>query len=107
MKYADDVKVFRTVESGQDQDDFQSELDKMFKWSEDWQMTFKLNKCKIMHTGRVFRKCSYERDGQILLQTEMEKDLGVIINDSLSSPGQVVEVRNKTLRMLGAINRNV
>ena len=40
LKFADDVKVLRTVESGQDQDAFQSDLDKMFKWSEDWQMKF-------------------------------------------------------------------
>ena len=54
-----------------------------------------------MHTRRVFRKCSYEIDDQILQQTEMEKDIGVIINDSLSSSRQVVEVKNKALRMLG------
>ena len=37
----------------------------------------------------------------------MEKDLGVIIKDSLSSSDQVVEVRNTAHRMLGATNRNV
>ena len=38
----------------------------------------------------------------------MEKDLGVIIiNDSLSSLVQIVEVINKSFRMLGYINRNV
>ena len=51
LKFADDVKVLRTVESGQDQDAFQLDLEKMFKWSEDWQMKFNLTKCKIMHTG--------------------------------------------------------
>ena len=107
LKFADDVKLFRTIESGEDQDAFQSDLDRIFKWSEDWQMKFNLKKCKIMHTGRVFSKCSYEIDGQILQQTEMEKDLGVIVRNSLSSSGQVVEVRNKALRMLGAVNRNV
>ena len=35
-KFADDVKVLRTVESGQDQDAFQCDLDKLFKLSEDW-----------------------------------------------------------------------
>ena len=40
LKFADDVKVFRTVETGQYQDAFQSNLDKRFKWSEDWQMKF-------------------------------------------------------------------
>ena len=37
----------------------------------------------------------------------MEKDLGAIVRNSLSSSDQVVEVRNKALRMLGALNRNV
>ena len=60
-----------------------------------------------MHTGRVFSKCSYETVGQILQQKEMEKDLGVIIKDSLSFLAQVVEVRNKDLRMRGYIKRNV
>ena len=32
LKFADDVKVSRTIESGQDQDAFQPDLDKMFKW---------------------------------------------------------------------------
>ena len=40
LKFADDVKVLRTVETGQDQDAFQCNLDKRFKWSEDWQMKF-------------------------------------------------------------------
>ena len=70
-------------------------------------MKFSLKKCKIVHTERVFSICSYEIDGKILQQTEMEKDLGVIINDSLSSSAQVGEGRNKALRMLGAMNRNV
>ena len=37
----------------------------------------------------------------------MEKNLGVIIKDSLSSSIQVVDVRNKAIRMLGYINRNI
>ena len=60
-----------------------------------------------MQTGRVFSKCSYEIDGRSLQQTEIKKDLRVIIKDSLSSSGQVVEERNEALRMLGAINNNV
>ena len=66
-------------------------------------MTFNF-KSKIMHTGRVFSKCSYEVDGEILQQTAIKKDLGVIIKDSLSYSGQVVEVRNKALKCWGYIN---
>ena len=34
LTFAGNVKVLRTVESGQEQDAFQSDLDNMFKWSE-------------------------------------------------------------------------
>ena len=46
-------------------------------------------------------------DGHKLDKIETEKDLGVIVNDKLSASDQVVEAREMTLRMLGAINRNV
>ena len=59
LKFADAVKILRTVESGQDQEGFLPGLDKVFKWSEDWQMKFKFKKCKIMQTQRVFGKCSF------------------------------------------------
>ena len=59
-----------------------------------------------MHAGKVKIKHTYKMDGQELSQIEKEKDLGVFINHKLSSSDQVVEVRKRALRMLGAINRN-
>ena len=107
LKFADDIKVVRVIRGEQDQDIFQSDLDKLVKWSEDWQMKFNFKKCKIMHTGRVVRERLYEMGGQTLGHIEREKDLGVIVNSKLSSSDQVVEARKKALRMLGAINRKV
>ena len=101
LKFADDAKVLRTVENGQNQDAFQSDLDRMLTCSEDWQMKFSLRNVRSCTQGECLAKCSYEIDCQTLQQTEMEKDLGVIVKVSLSSSGQVVEVRNKALRMLG------
>ena len=51
LKFADDVKVLRTVETGQDQDAFQSNLDKRFKWSEDKQMKFNLKSVRLCTQG--------------------------------------------------------
>ena len=51
LKFADDVKVLRTVESGQDQGDFQSDLDKLFKWSQDWPMKINFKSVRLCSQG--------------------------------------------------------
>ena len=107
LKFADDVKLVRVIEGKHDQEVFQSDLNMLVKWSKDWQMEFNLAKCKILHTGRVDSEIVYEMDGHRLDRIEKEKDLGVIINNKLSSSDQVVDSRKRALRMLGAINRNV
>ena len=107
LKFADDLKVFGVIEGKQNQEDFQSDLNKLVQWSETWQMKFNFDKCKVMHVGRVRMNTLYTMGGQELVQIEQEKDLGVIINNKLSVSDQVIEARKKALRMLGPINRNV
>ena len=56
LKFADDMKVFRTIKGNSDRDLFQSDLDRLVQWSEEWQMKFNHNKCNIMNMGRVYKK---------------------------------------------------
>ena len=44
LNFAVDVKVLSRVESRQDQDAFQPDLDKVFKWLENLQMKFNFKK---------------------------------------------------------------
>ena len=48
LKFADDTKMPRKVGT---QDELQKYLDKMYKWAEDWQMTFNISNCKCLHIG--------------------------------------------------------
>jgi len=107
LKFADDLKVFRVIEGKDDQDVFQSDLDKLSIWSEVWQMNFNYSKCKIMNVGRVNNPSKYELSGQELAHIQIEKDLGVMVNSKLSASDQVIQARKRALGMLGAINRNV
>ena len=107
LKFADDLKIFRVMEGEHDRDVFQSDLDKLLRWSEIWQMHFNFSKCKIMHLGRVKNANAYKLSGEELEQINMEKDLGVLVNSKLSSSDQVIQARKRALGMLGAINRNV
>ena len=51
LKFADDTKVFRKIESDADRQQLQDDLNKLTEWSEKWQMLFNYGKCKCLHTG--------------------------------------------------------
>ena len=51
LKFTDDTKVFRNVNTDGDKQHLQNDPDKLVNWSEKWQMLFNLGKCKCLHTG--------------------------------------------------------
>ena len=46
LKFADDTKLFRKVNTDGDKQHLQNDLDRLVKWSEKWQMLFNFGKCK-------------------------------------------------------------
>ena len=51
LKFADDTKLFRKVNTDGDKQHLQNDLDRLVKWSEKWQMLFNFGKCKCLNTG--------------------------------------------------------
>ena len=80
--FADDCKLY-----GADNDDgdntIQIDLNSLESWSHKWQLPFNAAKCKVMHFGYSNPKREYEMNNVILETSDHEKDLGVIIDDSL------------------------
>ena len=81
--FADDDKVYRHVNNIEDHEILQSDLDKMCEWLQRWQLPFNEHKCKCMHFGNHNPKMTYMTKNHILETTSAEKDLGVIVDDSL------------------------
>ena len=52
LKFADDTKDFGSINHADDSIKLQEDLNKLFNWSQDWQMKFNVDKCKVMHLGR-------------------------------------------------------
>ena len=52
LKFADDTKIFGKINTAEDHINLQRGLDKLVRWSEEWQMVFNVGKCKVMHFGR-------------------------------------------------------
>ena len=50
--FADDAKVYREVNSPEDNESLQLDIDNMNDWSQKWQLPFNESKCKCMHILR-------------------------------------------------------
>ena len=50
--FADDSKLYRTLESPRSQSLLQQDLDGLYKWSLDSNMTFNVSKCKPLHASK-------------------------------------------------------
>ena len=50
-QYADDTKLYTTVQEDKDISQFQRDLDHVAEWSNKWQLSFSFSKCKFMQVG--------------------------------------------------------
>ena len=57
----------------------QKDLNSIMEWANKWKMEFNVDKCKVMHLGRLNPKHTYTMGGRNLAATSAEKDLGVTL----------------------------
>jgi len=107
LKFADDTKMFSSVCNSIDYKKFQDDINRLFNWTKNWQMSFNIDKCKIMHIGRHNKLYDYSLGGQLLTSVSEEKDLGVIISKDLKVSQQCAAAYSKASKILGLINRSV
>jgi len=82
LKFADDTKIYKVVNSQEDIESLRNDLKNLVKWSVDRQMLFNADKCKI-HIGHSNCHADYYMCGNKLETVDEEKDLGVIVSKDL------------------------
>ena len=107
LKFADDTKVFRKIESDADRQQLQDDLNKLNEWSEKWQMLFNYGKCKCLHTGHGNEDAQYTMGDTVLNTTVKEKDLGLTISADMKVSEQCAIAAAKGNQILGLIRRNI
>ena len=105
LKFADDTKLFRKVNTDGDKQHLQNDIDRLVKWSEKWQMLFNFGKCKCLHTGHG--NVNYKMGDTVLGTTVEEKDLGVTISADMKVSEQCGIAASKGNQILGLIRRNI
>ena len=74
--FADDTKIFRAAKTTSDQDNLQTDLNNLFKWTANWQLPFNIDKCKLTHYGSGNQNFTYSLNNQLDDIDSKEKDLG-------------------------------
>jgi hypothetical protein len=77
----------------------------LHNWSEEWQMMFNVDKCKVMHWGHKNCENDYEMNDIDLEATDEERDIGVIIQNTLKCNKQCAKAVDSANRVAGMIKR--
>ena len=83
--FADDAKILRQIKNENYSAALQGDLDKIYAWSQKWQLDSNTNKCSVLQLGESQKRicATYKLGGQELKNVDKEKDLGVTINKNL------------------------
>ena len=103
--FADDTKVYGIVKDPNDVKKLQEDLQRCHDWSVQWNMEFHPTKCKVLHFGKKNKEHQYLLGDQPIQPTNHEKDLGIVISDTLGWAEQIKTCVAKANRMIGIIKR--
>ena len=106
-KFADDTKWAMVVEDETDRKVFQQGLNALKSWSEEWQMLFNVDKCKVIHAGAKNHGYKYEMGDGELDEVDFEKDVGVLIHRNLRPSLQCAKAAKRANSVLGQLTRAV
>ncbi len=107
--FADDTKIFKSIQDIRDCEELQSDLTNLEKWASDWQMTFHPQKCEVLRIGGGHPQFTYSMfpNGSTakLTSVDVVKDLGVHIDRQLSFDYHCNEAVKKAHKILATIRR--
>ena len=66
------------------------------QWAKDWQMDFNVDKCHVLHVGKKNPEFGYKWGTGNLETAHEEKDVGVIISQSLKPSLQCAKAAKKS-----------
>jgi hypothetical protein len=109
--YADDMKIYTVVKSQDDIARLQLDVNEVVDWAENWLIKLNVSKCKVLSiNAKNKNKSQYSintgNNPSVLASVELEKDLGVSIDNNLSFENHISEIIQKSNKILGVIKRN-
>ena len=94
---ADDVLLYRAIDSTEDCNKLQHDLNALYKWTETWKMSFNTTKCYYVRftNKRQIIKHTYHINKHDLEERDVMKYLGIIIDSKLTWSAHIYYTVNK------------
>lgn len=108
LLYADDMKVFREIETIDDCRMLQEDLDRLVTWSQT-RLKFNAGKCAVVRFTRKTRNFvhfQYSLNNTTLSVHSKFKDLGVIFDEKFSFSDHIIEISESAYKTLGFLCRS-
>lgn len=107
LLYADDLKIFATIDSIGDCYQLQNSLNKLISWNKHNAMVLNVEKCCYMSFSRKSRSIdfSYTMNDYELSKVDCFKDLGVFFDPKLNFNYHCLITQTKALKTLGCLLR--
>ena len=104
--YADDAKLYGQVDSQEQSAALQRDLEAIQDWTKRWQLPLNTQKCKVLHLGSRNQARQYILEGNVVQETDAEKDLGVIVDKTMKFHEQNASSVKKANKLLGIIKKS-
>ena len=105
--YADDTKIWRQIDSENDQKILQLDINELYNWSLRNKIRFHPDKCKVIRVSLKHKpyNFTYNMNGHVLETVVSERDLGVIVSSNLKWNKHQNSILNKARQKLGLLKR--
>lgn len=106
--FADDLKIYRTINDSHDASLLQEDLSNILEWTIMNNLPLNIKKCKFISFTKkhVPISASYNLDGTSLEEVSEMRDLGVILDKHLTFNKHIDKIVKKSFAMLGFVWRN-
>lgn len=108
LMFADDLKIYKIINSIDDIRCLQGELDKLVKWSEDNLLNLNISKCCSISFYRGNKKfiTQYQINNSTLSCVTFVKDLGVTLTEDFRFNVHISNITSRAFKLIGFISRN-
>ena len=107
--FADDTKLWTKNTSAEDSISLQKDLDSLQAWSEEWQLHFNPENCKVMHIGHFQDTKYYMKEGDKRVEVQsvtQEEDIGVYFTSDFKPEKQCLKSAVKARSILAMVRWN-